>query len=257
MRSPAGPARGKTPRVEVHYFQKGQRRRTPPLEAPRITAPERAAAPALSRTSSPVPGASSALTLPELELPWLEPRPVGPGKAGRGKRRPSGNFRRKTTEEFNVEASRPAPSVAELLGSENPLQLLKTLTPGQLAEVAVGGHGLFEAGALESSRRVFELLVALQPAESFPYTMLGTVYLALELPDRALALFEAALERDKGDVAARVYRGELRLRRGKVRLAVADLERAVEGADGQDPFIQRGRRLLQQARRALRERPQR
>jgi tetratricopeptide (TPR) repeat protein len=241
----------------VHYFQKGQRRRTPPLEAPRVTAPERAAAvaPPSPRSASPVPGASSALTLPELELPWLDPAPQGPGKAGRAKRRTSGNFRRRTTEEFNVEATAPAPTVVELLGSENPLQLLRALTPGQLAEMAVAGHGLFEAGALESSRRVFELIVALQPRESFPFTMLGTVYLALELPDRALALFESALELDKGDVAARVYRGELRLRRGKLRHAVADLERAVEGADPQDPFIQRGRRLLQEARRALKARP--
>ena len=92
------------------------------------------------------------------------------------------------------------------------------------------------------------------PRESFPFTMLGTVYLAMELPDRALALFESALELDKGDVAASVYRGELRLRRGKVRPALADLERAVAGGDASDPFVQRGKRLLQEARRTLRAR---
>ena len=198
---------------------------------------------------------SMARTLPEMQLPWVDPPAPGPGRAGRAKvRKASGNFRRRTTEEFNVEASGPAPTVAELLGAENPLAVLKALTPGQLAEVAVAGHGLFEAGALESARRLFELLVAMGPRESFPFTMLGTVYLAMELPDRALALFESALELDKGDVAASVYRGELRLRRGKVRPALADLERAVAGGDASDPFVQRGKRLLQEARRTLRAR---
>lgn|GEM_PF-2030469 len=253
MKPGGGPPRGKTPRVEVHYFEKGRRRRTPVPPA-RAESSRRMAGELPAASVEPVP-ASSARTLPELQLPRVDPLPPGPGKAGRGRgRKGSGNFRRRTTEEFNVEASGPAPTVPELLGAANPLALLKALTPGQLAEMAVAGHGLFEAGALESARRVFELLVAMGPRESFPFTMLGTVYLAMELPDRALALFESALELDKGDIAASVYRGELRLRRGKVRHALGDLERAVAGGDAADPFVQRGKRLLQEARRALRAR---
>lgn len=117
----------------------------------------------------------------------------------------------------------------------------------QLAEVSLFGHQLFEGGRLEEARVVFEGLVGLEVRDAFPYTMLGTIYLALGDQDRALALFEAALGIDRTDLAALVYRGEIRLNRGKLRPALDDLHRAVELGLGDDPFVDRAKRLLRLA----------
>ena len=104
---------------------------------------------------------------------------------------------------------------------------LEGLDAHALAEVAVFGHGLYEAGRLNEARVVFEGLVAMDPAEAFPYTVLGAIFLAQHDLHRALALFEAALELDGDDVAALVYRGEIRLRLGQRTRAVQDLKRAL------------------------------
>ena len=72
-----------------------------------------------------------------------------------------------------------------------------------------------------------------------------------ERPDpveQALAQFEAALALDPDDLAALVYRAEVRLARKKPAKAVEDLERALAvGAPG-DPFVARAKKLLTLAR---------
>ena len=119
--------------------------------------------------------------------------------------------------------------------------------PSRHAEIALHGHQLFEMGRLEEARRVFEDLVGMEPRDSFPHTMLGTIYLALGDQDRALALFEAALQIDPGELSALVYRGEIRLNQGKTRPAMLDLNRAVALGLGDDPFVDRARRLIRMA----------
>jgi len=123
----------------------------------------------------------------------------------------------------------------------------QTNKPTRLAEIALHGHQLFEMGRLEEARRVFEDLVGMEPRDSFPHTMLGTIYLALGDQDRALALFEAALQIDPGELSALVYRGEIRLNQGKVKPAMVDLNRAVTLGLGDDPFVDRARRLIRMA----------
>ncbi len=124
----------------------------------------------------------------------------------------------------------------------------------QVAERSVFGHRLFELGRLQEARAVFEGLVELELEDSFPHTMLGTIYLALGTQDRALALFEAALELDRDDLAALVYRGEIRLNRGKLKLALGDLNRALELGTGDDPFVERARRLIRMAQELAKRR---
>lgn len=165
-------------------------------------------------------------------------------------RKPSGTHKRRTTGEITIETQAPAPSVAELLAEKNPAATLRKLSRWQVTEVAVEGHGYFERGDLDTARRIFEHLVALEPSDAFPYTMLGTIFLALGQQDRALALFEAALGVDRKDLAARVYRGEVRLHRGRYKLAIDDLQRALDIGEANDPFVDRARRLLKIARQA-------
>lgn len=158
--------------------------------------------------------------------------------------------RRRTTAELAVETSAPAPKIAQLLAQKSPLSALRQLSRRQLTEVAVEGHGYFERGDFDTARKMFEHIVALEPPDAFPYTMLGTIFLALGQQDRALALFEAALGVDRKDLAARVYRGEVRLHRGRYKLAIDDLQRALDLGDASDPFVERARRLLKIARQA-------
>jgi len=112
------------------------------------------------------------------------------------------------------------------------------------------GHELFESGRINEARVVFEGLIAAGHREAFCYTMLGTVSLALKDFDRALELFDQALELDASDLAALVYRGELKLKRKKVNKAIKDFERALELGASDDPFTDRARRLLAIARKA-------
>ncbi|MCC6334707.1 MAG: tetratricopeptide repeat protein [Myxococcales bacterium] len=112
------------------------------------------------------------------------------------------------------------------------------------------GHELFEAGRVNEARVVFEGLLAAGHRDAFCYTMLGTVCLALKDFDRALELFDQALELDPTDLAALVYRAELRLKRKKTAKAVKDLELAVKLGTPDDPFTERAKRLLALARKA-------
>jgi tetratricopeptide (TPR) repeat protein len=117
-------------------------------------------------------------------------------------------------------------------------------TPQEAADLAAFGHELFELGRFEEARVIFEGLVNHDVRDGFAHTMLGTIYLALNAHDRALALFQASLKIDADDLAALVYRGEIRLNRGKVKSAIEDLARAVTLAPASDPFVERAKRLL-------------
>lgn len=132
-------------------------------------------------------------------------------------------------------------------------QALRNLSEKQIAELAIYGHHLFETGKLDEARVVFESLVGFGVKDAFPHTMLGTVYLAQGEPKLALALFEASLELDPNDVAARVYRGEIRLMENRPADAIEDLGAAVEQGDDADPFVERARTLLKSARAQLRK----
>lgn len=111
------------------------------------------------------------------------------------------------------------------------------------------GHELFESGRVNEARVVFEGLLAAGHRDAFCYTMLGTVSLALKDFDRALELFDLALEIEPTDLAALVYRGELRLKRKKTAKAIKDFELAVRLGPADDPFTDRAQRLLAIARK--------
>lgn len=238
-------------RVEVLYFPKRRKPRggtaelqveTKTLTIPDFAVVQAPTDPSVARTRTP------------LVMEALEERDSGKQRRrtrSGSARKVSGSHRRRTTGEITLETEAPAPRVTDILSQRSPLSVLRSLSKRQQAEVSVEGHGFFERGDLETARRIFEHLVALEPAEAFPYTMLGTIFLALGQQDRALALFEAALGVDRKDLAARVYRGEVRLHRGRYKLAMDDLQRALDLGDAHDPFVDRAKRLLKIARQAL------
>lgn len=112
------------------------------------------------------------------------------------------------------------------------------------AELARVGHEAFQAGRTAEAQTIFESIVALGAQQPFVHTMLGTIFLAAHRIDQAQEQFEAALALDGDDLAALVYRGEIRITRRKWARAIEDLERAVSLAPPNDPFVQRAQRLL-------------
>jgi tetratricopeptide (TPR) repeat protein len=126
----------------------------------------------------------------------------------------------------------------------------ETVDPAEqaFADLTRLGHEAFEAGRADEARVVFESLVALGRRDPFAHTMLGTILLGAHAFDKALEQFEAALDIDPDDLAALVYRGEIRLSRRKMARAIEDLERAVKLGAVTDPFVARARKLLNLAR---------
>ena len=114
------------------------------------------------------------------------------------------------------------------------------------------GHALFEKGKVREAKIIFEGLSLSLPNDAFVQTMLGTVCLALNELPKAMDYFEAALALDPGDIAARVYRGELRLHRRRLRPAIEDFEYAIAHGAGNDPFVERAHRLLKMAKKPAR-----
>jgi tetratricopeptide (TPR) repeat protein len=121
-------------------------------------------------------------------------------------------------------------------------------TPQEVADLSLFGHQLFEMGKVNEAKVIFEGLVGTGSKDAFAHTMLGTIYLALKDQARALSLFQLALDIDPDDVSALVYRGEIRLNRGKVKGAVEDLSRALKLGASDDPFVERASRLLRMAK---------
>lgn len=144
--------------------------------------------------------------------------------------------------------------IQELLSAPDPVAVLEGLAPGELRELALVGHKLFDLGKLNAARVIFEGLVGLGSQEAFPHTMLGTIYLALGDRGRAFLLFEAALRFDVDDLAARVYRAEVLLTAGRRKEATRDLQRAIDHGPADDPFVDRAHRLLKMAEERERRR---
>ncbi|MHB8877165.1 MAG: tetratricopeptide repeat protein [Myxococcaceae bacterium] len=185
--------------------------------------------------------------------PWPRRTPSGESRKGAaGKRKDK--KRRAVGRRKSTPVDRPPAAPAQAA----PSAAAAKAAPAKMSpEEALFGHQLFEMGRLEEARVVFEGLVGTEPKDAFPYTMLGTIYLALGDQARALALFEAALQIDTDEIAALVYRGEIRLNQGKLKPAMVDLNRAVQLGLGDDPFVDRARRLIRMAQDRARQPPSR
>ncbi|MFN7134255.1 MAG: tetratricopeptide repeat protein, partial [Myxococcales bacterium] len=151
----------------------------------------------------------------------------------------------------------PSPLAPDQALEYHRLMLQQLAAEGETADGLVNqalfGHTLFARGRMREAQVVFESIVAREPDEAFPYSMLGSVYLAQNDLGRALALFDAALTMDPTDPSALVNRAEIRLRRGQAKLALKDLDRALEQSQqGPGPFLARARTLFSIARSLVR-----
>jgi tetratricopeptide (TPR) repeat protein len=199
------------------------------------------ARPLKPRTTQSIPAASS------MDDVVTEVHAVVPDvrrKTPTGLRRITGERKRRKSKEVALEENTLAAVVA---GRK---------TPQEVADLSLFGHQLFELGKVNEAKVIFEGLIGTGSKDVFAHTMLGTIHLALKNQVRALAMFELALQIEPNDVSALVYRGEIRLNRGKVRAAMEDLTRALKLGVPDDPFVDRAARLLQMAKRVL-KRPRR
>ena len=225
--------------VPVHYFPK---RAHAPLTTQTQT--DVAVAPTVLHTLPEEADSGDHVTEPGATMAVIEERSKAKSKKKAASSKP------RTTLEMEAQPALQyhQGKIHELLKDPDAREEPRTISRGELADVSVFGHRLFELGRYDEARVVFEGIVGQGVTDAFPHTMLGTIYLALGRQDRALALFEAALRLDPRDIAARVYRGEIRLNGGKVKSAVEDLQLALKVGPAEDPFVQRARRLLSIAR---------
>jgi len=216
-------------RAEITYFAKPADRTRTVLETPAVGGHDPARE--RRRRDTPPERGRARDTLRELPAPAVTPVP------------PVKKEQRRTTElELELPAhARPGPDGIVRHGA-------KTLGKKQIAELAQFGHHLFESGRVSEAKAVFEGLVEVGVEDAFPHTMLGILFLSEGAQDRALALFEAALALDAGDLAARVYRAEIQLEQGKVRAALEELEAVAAEDPAGSPFGERARKLLSEAK---------
>jgi predicted Zn-dependent protease len=184
-------------------------------------------------------GASEAVTQP---VPVAEPP-----KAARPKRKKVA-VEAQPPPKARVKASPKQAALARsVLTAKDPKRAARALSKASLNELFGLAHRLFEAGSLTQARRLLEPVTQSKPDDAFPFTLLGATYLAQGEDTKALPMFEAALDRDRGDWAARVYRAEVHLALGRWRVALAELQRVLEKGPARNPFVKRAKRLLAMA----------
>ncbi|MFN0062523.1 MAG: tetratricopeptide repeat protein [Myxococcaceae bacterium] len=151
-------------------------------------------------------------------------------------------------EELDAEARFDRARVNRLLSSKRIGHVFSDISENDGEELSRFAHFLFELEKYDDARVVLEALVSAGINDAFPHSLLGTVYLALGDSDRALALFEAALGLDDNDLAARVYRAEVRWQQGKLGPATGDLRHVVTHGRAGDPFVLRAEKLLRRVK---------
>jgi len=147
-----------------------------------------------------------------------------------------------TVEEFKA---RYTPERLEkLLTGQITGRELHQLTGPQMLKMAVDGFTQYEQGRYQEAQQIFEILVFLEPKESYYSIALGAVYMAQEELEKAEGALTNAIALNTTEVAAFVNRGEVYLRTGRIAEAAADFKKAV-GLDpkGKDPLTQRARML--------------
>lgn len=222
-------------RVPVHYFQKKQPAATPSHERP---TEELRIPVGLSRNPS-----LGEMEPPIASQPTTDPPDPVKGRKRKKKKGSSGERERITDPHVNL----PLEKLDAWLQEGADGEALRKMSRKQIAELCLFGHHLFEGGRLAEARVVFEAIVRLGVEDAFPHTMLGTIYLAQGDSKAALPLFESAIKLDPRDVAAWVYRGEIRIRAGQLRTGLSDLKKATGLGSATDPFVARARKLIDRA----------
>jgi hypothetical protein len=223
-------------RVPVHYFEK-KKKAVSPSERPTEEIPRPLG---LSRRDPSL----GEMEPPIATQPATDPPDPVKGRKRKKKKGASGEVEPVTDPSVKL----PMEKLDAWLHDGASGEVLKQMSRKQIAELCLFGHHLFEAGRLQEAKVVFEAVVGLGVEDAFPHTMLGTIYLAQGESRAALPLFESAIKLDPRDVAAWVYRGEIRIHSGQMKAGLADLKKATGLASATDPFVTRARKLIDRAK---------
>jgi tetratricopeptide (TPR) repeat protein len=109
---------------------------------------------------------------------------------------------------------------------------LVRLTPEAQRQVAMVGYNYLHSGNADKALDIYQGLVAASPRNPVFHTHLGATLVALEEYDRAFDHYDEAVRLDPGNVDALAGRGELNLRRQKMKEAIQDLAECVKADDG-------------------------
>ncbi len=142
--------------------------------------------------------------------------------------------------------------VKRWLEGDASLADLSSLTGPEMLELAGEGFARFEQGRYAEARTIFEGLASIDPNEVYYRSALGAIALAEDDLEGALVHLREALALDEDDLSARVNRGEIFLRQGKLLDAANDFRRALEhDPQGTDAVSARARELAGVALAAL------
>ncbi len=154
-----------------------------------------------------------------------------------------------------------APSLTQSLTAENMLAYLsgeKTLaelyglTAPDLYALAEVGCGQFRAGKYHDARKVFELLVSLNPRHAWFRNLLGTAFLRLDMQEQAAIQYQKAIEIDPKMVEPWVNVSELALQQEDWSAAFVSAQHALDIAvDGQsEEAVARAKVIVEALNRA-------
>jgi tetratricopeptide (TPR) repeat protein len=125
----------------------------------------------------------------------------------------------------------PKELAARFAAGQLTIAELVRLTPEAQRQVAMVGYNYLQTGNAHKALDIYQGLVAASPGNAVFHTHLGATLVALEEYERAFQHFDEAVRLDPANVDALAGRGELNLRRQKMKEAIQDLAECVK-ADG-------------------------
>lgn len=140
--------------------------------------------------------------------------------------------------QVNVPAAKPADETAQRPGwtpervrafAQGLITLaeLEGLSKEELADMAEVGRDAFSAGQIDKAREIFQGLMILDPRNAFYCIMVGAIAQETEDWGEAERAYDRAIKLNPLSPTALTHRGDLRIRQGRVRDGVLDLERAL------------------------------
>jgi tetratricopeptide (TPR) repeat protein len=121
----------------------------------------------------------------------------------------------------------PKELVGRFAAGQLTIAQLVRLTPEAQRQVALVGYNYLQSGNAHKALDIYQGLVAASPRNAVFHTHLGATLIALEEYERAFQHYDEAVRLDPANVDALAGRGELNLRRQKMKEAILDLAECV------------------------------
>lgn len=153
-----------------------------------------------------------------------------------------------------VDADVARQALQEVASGKKTWAEVMNLTRQEAFGMAQGAYRLFEFGQHQQATKVMEALVIMNPKAASFHALLGGMLGRMGDDDGADVRYSEAIRLEPKNLAARVNRAELRLKRGQIPEALEDLV-AATAADpkGQSPLGRRAHALAKTTSTALKE----